>query len=88
MRQAYNNEDGTRHIGSDTMETIIELHDKIERRPEYADRLCLNVLQTMEVIEDQLLTPEQLAVIETRWERLKERVENLHDLLTDTTPDQ
>jgi transcriptional regulator with XRE-family HTH domain len=62
---------------------ILDLHARMKRMPEAAGEAAITMLQVISVIEKEILTPEQLQAIGTRWRLVKKRVERLVDRLVD-----
>lgn len=62
---------------------ILDLHTRIKRMPQLAGEAAITMLQVISVIEEEILTPEQLQAVDTRWQLAKKRVERLAERLVE-----
>ena len=62
---------------------ILDLHTRIKRMPQLAGEAAITLLQVISVVEEEILTPEQLQVVDTRWQMAKKRVERLAERLVE-----
>lgn len=71
--------DNPSEAGEDMKEAIMALHHQIKDEHIAKDQAAITLLQTITWIEDEILTDEQLHVIEERWSRTKRQVQDLID---------
>jgi transcriptional regulator with XRE-family HTH domain len=62
---------------------ILDLHTRMKRMPQVAGEAAITLLQVISVIEEKILTPEQLQAVDTRWQLAKKRVERLAERLVE-----